>query len=82
MAYLLGIADRCSEAAIFCNLQKHFKGKHTTLTISNMFQPPLQVCGRVGANLASRAIEITSRCQRPRLDSPKAGINYVNGISD
>jgi hypothetical protein len=78
MAYLLGIADRCSEAAVRHDLeQKHFKGKHTTLTIPSMFlAAAASLTAGFGASQSNPGLSITSAVLAAASGFTQSVINY------
>jgi hypothetical protein len=59
---VFGIADRCADAAKSHDIeQKHFKGKHTTLTIPSMFlAASASLTAGFGATRANSSLSIAS----------------------
>lgn len=78
MKYLLEIADKCGEAAIRHDKeQKHFKGKHTTLTVPSMFlAATASLVAGFGANQSSNTLSIASAVLAAASGFSQSVINY------
>jgi hypothetical protein len=78
MEYLLGIADRCADAAKSHDIeQKHFKGKHTTLTIPSMFlAASASLTAGFGATRANSSLSIASAVLAAASGFMQSVINY------
>lgn len=78
MKYLLDIADRCSAASVRHDKeQKHFKGKHTTLTIPSMFlAATASLAAGFGANEDGNTLSILSAVLAAASGFTQSVINY------